>query len=530
MNESEQLIKLANAMIDGTARPADAAQLSTLLRDRAELRDAYLRYLDTHAALCWYFRDRSSTGAPANPVASSGSGKSRRRTALASWIPWFVAVVAIGFAVGAFLWRGEPERIAPPVALATGPVAPADGIMALIVDEVGAEFSPGHGPDGIRVGSGQFELQKGLVHLRFTQGADMVLVGPARLDVRDAQHVRLMYGDVRVTAPPKAKGFTMATRDVDYVDLGTEFGLRVDRNSGTSDLYVFDGQVNVASPQSGEVLSEVMGGQSSRCLDGKLEIAPEIKEGDFPTPGAIGLKRWEKYELEMRKDPTLLAFFPFHRTGDGTELVNGLRDDAMADDAMANGRVVGARWTTGRWPGKEALLFDRDTDYVQIELPGEHQELTLAAWLKVDRLDFVLNAILNSDGYEPGGIHFQMTRQGFLLGGLIVEGNFQYGVDGNPVRLGGWVHVASVISTRTRSQQIYMNGALAREHRWPGDQVLRPGSCRIGNWLADLKDLFPKRSFRGQMDELAIWSRALPAAEVGRLVEAGRPALVWNKE
>jgi len=523
MNESEQLFKLANAMIDGTARPADAAQLSTLLRDRAELRDAYLRYLDTHAALCWYFRDGSSIEAPENPVASSGAGKSRRRTALASWIPWFVAVVAIGFAVGAFLRRAEPERISPPVALATGPVTAADGIAALIVDEVGAEFVPGRGPDGIRVGFGLFELQKGLVHLRFTQGADVVLVGPARLDIRDAQHVRLMYGDVRVTAPPTAKGFTMATRDVDYVDLGTEFGLRVDRNSGTSDLYVFDGQVNVASPQSGKVLSEVMGGQSSRCLDGKLEIAPEIKEGDFPTPGAIGLKRWEKYELEMLKDPTLLAFFPFRRTENGTMLVNGLREVA---DAKAHGRIVGARWTTGRWPGKEALLFDRDTDHVQIDIPDEHQELTIAAWVKVDRLDFVLNAILNSDGYEPGGIHFQLNRQGFPRGGLIVEGYFQDGVDGKPVRLGGWVHIASVISTRSRSQQIYVNGVLARERRWPAKTLLRPGLCRIGNWMAAPKDLFPNRAFRGQMDELAIWSRALPATEVGRLVEAGRPALV----
>jgi hypothetical protein len=32
------------------------------------------------------------------------------------------------------------------------------------------------------------------------------------------------------------------------------------------------------------------------------------------------------------------------------------------------------------------------------------------------------------------------------------------------------------------------------------------------------------------MDELAVWSQALPKEEIGRLVESGRPGLLWNKE
>jgi hypothetical protein len=32
------------------------------------------------------------------------------------------------------------------------------------------------------------------------------------------------------------------------------------------------------------------------------------------------------------------------------------------------------------------------------------------------------------------------------------------------------------------------------------------------------------------MDELAVWSRALQKEEIGRLVEAGRPGLLSNKE
>jgi len=396
-------------------------------------------------------------------------------------------------------------------------------VAALMVDGVGAEFTPGRGPDGIRFGPGEYELVKGIVHLRFAQGADMVLAAPARIEVIDAQHTRLIKGNVRVVAPPTAKGFTVATKGTDYVDLGTEFGLRVDDTSVTSDLYVFDGQVDVTDPRSGAVQS-VTFGKSSRSVGGRPEDAPPLKEGDFPTPGSIGLKRWEQYELEMRKDRTLLAFYPFSRQTNETVLAN------TVDGGMADGRITGARWTTGRWPGKDGLLFDRDTDFAQVTIPGEYQDLTIATWIKIERIDFVFNAILNSDRSEPGGIHFQLNRQGFPRGGLIVAGNFKEPFVGKPVPMGIWVHVASVISARTRSQQIYVNGALARERSWHDDVLVRPGVCRIGNWLAYPNGQVPTRALRGQMDELAVWSRALPKEEIGRLVEAGRPGLLWNKE
>jgi hypothetical protein len=337
--------------------------------------------------------------------------------------------------------------------------------------------------------------------------------------------MRLAYGKIRITAPPTAKGFTVATPAANYVDLGTEFGLRVDRRSGASDLYVFDGQVNVADPQSGKILSEVTGGESSRYVDGVTGAAPQFKENEFPTTGAIGFQRWQQYEQELRQDESLLAFFPFRKATDESVLANGL-----GEDGMANGRIEGARWTTGRWPGKDALLFDRDKDFAEIDIPGEHDELTIAAWVKVDRLDHVFNAILNSDGYDLGDIHLQLTRQGIPRGGVAVVGKFEETIVGNSVPLGHWTYVVSVLSAQSRTHQIYINGVLARERRWQTDQVLRPGVCRIGNWLA-VEDVGPtNRALRGRVDELAIWNRALSNDEVKQLVEAGRPGMLGNGE
>lgn len=515
--------ELFNRLADGLALEADEQRLGELLRSSPQMRQAYRQFMALHAALHW---DYVAAVAPVNSTPPAPAKAPRWK-----WVAVFAAgAIAACLTVAAVLFfsgslTGKP--VTDPTAAKSGAgdkMSPATAIAALLVDEVGAQFAPDRAPDGVRFGPGEYELLKGIVHLRFAQGADMVLASPARLEVTDAQHTRLAFGKVRVTAPPTAKGFTITTKAADYVDLGTEFALSVDPGSGASDLYVFDGQVNVADRRSGKVLSQVTQGGSSRHVDGVGAAAPQLKENDFPTPGTIGFERWQQYAEKMRQDRSLLAFYPFRKAADESVLANGI-----SEDAMAAGRIAGARWTTGRWPGKDALLFDRDSDYVQIDIPGEHQELTLAAWLKVDRLDFELNAILNSDGYDRGDIHFQLTRQGYPRGGVVIAGLYQEKVQGNPVPVGRWCHVASVLSTKTRSQQIYVDGVLARQRQWPDDEILRPGSCRLGNWIPDPRaGGIANRAFRGRVDELAIWSRALSSEQVKQLVEDGRPGLLWS--
>jgi ferric-dicitrate binding protein FerR (iron transport regulator) len=522
MNDGNaEMEALFNRIADGIATDADEERLAQVLRSSAEARRAYRQFMDLHSALHWDYVAvaRPEMARELSPIPSGSQIVGRT-----GWLSAFLAGIAVAtvaaIAVASFVWSRWATSQDKEVAQA----AKGELVAALLVDKVDAAFAENQGPAGVRFGPGEYALLKGLVHLRFAQGADMILAGPARFAVNDAQHVRLLSGKARIVAPSTAKGFTVATKSADYIDLGTEFGLRVEPD-GASDLYVFDGQVNVADPRSGKVLSEVFEGKSTRHVDGVAAEAPRIQAEDFPTPGAIGLKRWEKYEQEMLQTPGVIGFFSFRRGADASVLSNG-----VGEAQVRNGTIVGARWVSGRWPGHGALLFDRDGDHVQLDIPGEYQELTIATWLKVDRLDFELNAILNSDAYEPGGVHFQLTRQGYPRGGVIIPGNFNDKLAGVSVPVGSWAHVASVISTRTRSQQIFVNGILARERTWKNDEAIKPGSCRLGDWLPVAKSTLPNRAFRGRIDELAIWNRTLTQAEIGRLVEAGRPGMLWSKE
>ena len=190
------------------------------------------------------------------------------------------------------------------------------------------------------------------MHLRFAQGADVVLASPARLEVTDAQHIRLAYGKIRITAPPTAKGFTVATPAADYVDLGTEFGLRVDRRSGASDLYVFDGQVNVADPQSGKILSEVTEGESSRYVDGIVGAAPQFKENEFPTPGRSAFSAGSSTNRSCGRMKAC-----WHSSRSARLRTSRYWRTAWVRTAWPMAESMGARWTSGTLAGQGRVAF-----------------------------------------------------------------------------------------------------------------------------------------------------------------------------
>jgi hypothetical protein len=359
-------------------------------------------------------------------------------------------------------------------------------------------------------------------------GADLVIEGPARFEIHDALHTVLTAGRVRAIVPPAAHGFTVATREVAYEDVGTEFGLSVDAVTGESRMRVFDGKVNLRDVDAkATLLRSVDEGGSVGFRDGRVQDSPQVQAGDFPLPGAIGHARWSLQREQRLGDPALMAWFPFVRGGDPAILANAVHGQGVAD-----GRIVGARWATGRWPGKQSLWFDSEGDFVEIDIPGEYAELTVAAWLKVDRFEHEMSAIINSDGKESGGLHIQINRLGLPRGGLLGVGRPGQRWLGNPVPIGKWVHVVSVISVPKRRHVVYVNGLPVLESGLTNsDVLLKPGRCRLGNWLSNTVDKsYSTRSLHGLVDELSIWNRALSAAEVSALTESGRPSLLWTPD
>jgi ferric-dicitrate binding protein FerR (iron transport regulator) len=93
----------------------------------------------------------------------------------------------------------------------------------------------------LHVGS-QLRLSAGMADVIFENGARVKVRGPCALFMDDAQACSLRYGSASVNVPDSAFGFKVVTPSGIIVDLGTEFGVDVDRQ-GDSEVHVFQGQV-----------------------------------------------------------------------------------------------------------------------------------------------------------------------------------------------------------------------------------------------------------------------------------------------
>ena len=508
--------------LDGRLSPEDKDALQDLLRGSAVAR----RRLRMLAAVTEGISSGEVTARAS--TAKSTILATPNQPLLAPIIPWGIAAAACIVAMLAW-FDGAPsgqQGTTSTTTTATTTTASGntgdqkDSLVALLVDEAGAEFSDGKAPDEVRFNKGSYQLQQGAVHLRFANGTDMVMNAPASFDIDDAFHVRLHQGDMRAIVPPSGEGFTIVTAGIDYEDRGTEFAVSVDPDKGLNALHVINGQVDAKAPGSDTLISSVTGGQSVQFADGELGQADAPDMSRYPSPGSIGFLRWQQQRSSFSgNDPDLIAYYPFTQSSQ-------LRNEA--DSAIAgDGEIHGARWVSGRWPGKHALLFDRDTDFVELNIPGKYRQLSFAAWVKLERFDFSHNALFNSNGWEPGDVHWTIHRHGTMAhsyhGGNPTKTDVL-----KPVPTNQWVHLAATLCQESGKSLTYVNGELAVTSDIIAKGFIRPGTGRIGNWLmGDRQDPAPLRALRGRMDELAIWKRALTKDEIEQLTKQGRPSALW---
>ena len=188
-----------------------------------------------------------------------------------------------------------------------------------------------------------------------------------------------------------------------------------------------------------------------------------------------------------------------------------------------DGLIVGCERTEGRWAGKGALEFKRPSDRVRVNIPGEFDALTLTAWIRVDATPDRFQALLLTDGYEPGHPHWQISPRGELRMGVPFPQGVKVPAGSSFTspklfksrQIGVWSFVGMVYDRESGMVRQYLNGREVSAEAIRFDQPLRIGSAEIGNWGVALKtDKRPVRNFVGRMDELTVWKAALSAEEM----------------
>ncbi|MDG1669606.1 MAG: FecR domain-containing protein, partial [Akkermansiaceae bacterium] len=99
--------------------------------------------------------------------------------------------------------------------------------------------------EGAEFGPGTYLLQRGVATLEFHSGAQMVLEGPAKIEVVSEMQLIFDYGNASFNVPESAVGFQIDTRYGHIVDHGTRFSLSLGKESDEALLAVLEGEIAI---------------------------------------------------------------------------------------------------------------------------------------------------------------------------------------------------------------------------------------------------------------------------------------------
>ena len=200
-----------------------------------------------------------------------------------------------------------------------------------------------------------------------------------------------------------------------------------------------------------------------------------------------------------------------HWTFDESSGDIALDDSGNRRDGQLTG---GTRISDGRFRG--GLRFAADDSVAVPNFPAATPNWTLSGWIRMspDQLEAnrAIGTILTTENFRSNGWELNVDRMSSqpefvfsywspMLGGwvhtecLCIETNV-------------WVHLAAVVDAETNHVTLYVNGE-ARDQQDKVSDIL-PGDTTLsfGRWNGD------GRFLSGDLDDIAIWGRALAPSEI----------------
>ncbi len=556
MKPSPELDKLVDGYLDGHLTSDELAALEDLLMSSDEARTAFWQRVHLHAGLRRL--GRQAWGAK---FAQSGAGsstspatvRSRLRASLsrhrAIWISCGINALLLflllfirifpngipGFQTesnGLFSWQGHYE----PNSKVNGQKSTNEATVAVIRRVSDAKWPAGvaHRP-GDSLASGKFVLESGRVEIELLSGVQMLIQGPAEMNLHSAMKTELALGTLRARVPKSAHGFCVALHGANVIDLGTEFGIDA-RKNGPAELHVFDGKVRVER-LNGEVLPELKQKQA-------IEVAyngqwREIPFREFPPIDDLAkaeresakkrFAAWQAASARLANDPSVLVYYAFEPDPTNEKR---LTNRAMRAQPESDGAIVSAEWEQGRWPGKYALEYRRPTDRVALELPGRYRTLTYSVWARFDaHPKRKYWGLFYSEPSNSGEAHWQLDENGGIVFGIRRgPAGYSSAISGSiltPATFGTWKHVVTTVDLDAGTVVHYTDGSLVGRFPASGLPSVFFGHSALGNFPNQAAEAYlgseQDRTFYGRIDEFVLFNRALSPGEVQQLYEEGKP-------
>ncbi len=185
----------------------------------------------------------------------------------------------------------------------------------------------------------------------------------------------------------------------------------------------------------------------------------------------------------------------------------------LARGGRRDAEVHGARFAEGVL-GK-ALVFDGQDDYASLGDLGQFPAVTVAFWVRPDRLDHPgWQGLVTSDTWDEGILHVGLRFRR-------VEVNLHIGKQrrvqlvSSSLKQGQWYHVAVMVDVSGKQARLFVNGFEEDAKPLGGYQ----GPIRLARQVIgrEFDGSRPARYFQGAIDQVEYYSAALSPEQVRRL-------------
>lgn len=570
-NPSPEFRELVARLCDGELTPDEAQRLEAIASTDDEAMQYYLQYLDLHGTMRRYATaEGAPQGAPLGDVPLAGlagvegavlfesSAESPAKAPIvfdpanfsSPW-KWFTggAAFAFGVALLAFLlWKPAGELNAAREKSGKSPATSAETTTAYLTSSAGCAWGAGsqrlQTVGAVQLGE-EIALQEGIAEFRLTNGVYFSVEGPAGLVLTSPDSLVLQYGKLTTHVPWPVKEYRITAGACRLTASDAEFGVNV--TGGRVDAHVFSGEVLAtnamlddlepaagdheavsSSPRSRKAFTkEVIAEGRALALTIQSNVM-QVLRWSKATPSLFATKLTMSGTLPISKayvDAVLAAaprgYWRFESNKDGMveSEVRGISDLEIVGDLRLSG-LAGNRVAEFR-PGADGHLISRDrldvlsqTDY-SVELwvkPSHVHSGDVLALCATNKEWNVLLIELQGTGNSQPRASFSRTNPCSIrfLHRDPPAGSYLTGtslLSTKPYSVRRWQHLVAV--KRGDQMELYVDGQVVAQGV---DHTSLHEGLRLVLGGQDPNEII--LPFYGQLDELAIYSKALGKDEI----------------
>jgi len=202
----------------------------------------------------------------------------------------------------------------------------------------------------------------------------------------------------------------------------------------------------------------------------------------------------------------------------------------VAKDTSGNGHDGQLALTTVTWieDGHFAggLRLDRGDSIAVHGLPAPTPSFTIAIWVRLSAEQLAMDdgtwvAIAGTEVFGAGGWQLNIDNR-------LPQARFDFAYWSAPlmdylfvececVQTARWMHLAAVVDVEANLVTLYKDGSVGDQETRPSDISAGDSTLYVGRWNMN------GRQLSGDLDDLAIWNRALSASEIAALMARSLP-------